>query len=396
MKLAILSRSASSYSTSRLVEAARARGHTVEVLDILKMSIDIEAGRPRLHYRGAELGTFDVVLPRIGASVSYFGAAVLRQFEQMGVPCANSSTGLANSRDKLRSLQLLSSHQIGIPATSFVLDPRDVPSAIARVGGAPVIVKLVEGTQGVGVILADTQNTAEAMVETLHSAKQDVLIQAFVAESRGRDLRAIVVGSRVVAAMRRVAAGDEFRSNVHRGGKTEAVVLDDAYRNTAIRAAQVMGLRIAGVDMLEGEHGPQVVEVNSSPGLEGIEAASRLDIAGLMIDCVASLQGLPEVDIRQRLTARAGYEVVEVQIPAEAAVIGGTIADAGLAEQDIEVLALDRGQGGPTPNPGADSVLRAGDRLLCLGPLESLRELVTELDRRRSLPPIPHLVVALE
>ena len=269
MKLVILSCSPKCYSTRRLVAAGQQRGHSIEVLNTLKFTIDLQPGTPDLYYRGQRLVQWDAVLPRIGASVSYFGTAVVRQFEQMDVYCANSSNGITNARDKLRALQILSRHQIGIPPTTFVRDRLDILPAIERVGGAPVIIKLLEGTQGVGVILAETVKVAEAIIETLHRTRQNVLLQKFVSESRGRDIRAVVVGDEVVAAMRRVAQGDEFRSNVHRGGRAERVVLDDAYRQSAVRAAQIMGLRIAGVDMLEGRHGPLIMEVNSSPGTGG-------------------------------------------------------------------------------------------------------------------------------
>ena len=229
----------------------------------------------------------------IGASITFFGTAVVRQFEQMDVFCANSSAGISNSRDKLRSLQILARHKIGMPPTTFVRDKKDVLPAIERVGGAPVIIKLLEGTQGVGVILADSAKIAEAIIETLQSTKQNVLVQRFVAESKGRDIRAFVVGDQVVAAMRRVAQGQEFRSNVHRGGQTQPLELDEEYSATAIRAAQIMGLRVAGVDMLEGKNGPQILEVNSSPGLEGIEGCTQLDVAGAIIDYIAAPGRLP-------------------------------------------------------------------------------------------------------
>ncbi|MEM6329794.1 MAG: RimK family alpha-L-glutamate ligase, partial [Planctomycetota bacterium] len=277
MKLAILSRSTRCYSTRRLREAALQRGHRVKVLDTLRFAIDLEEGDPDLYFRQKQLSHFDAVLPRVGASITYFGTAVVRQFEQMDVFCVNTAGGIANSRDKLRSLQILSRHQVGIPETTFVRDKRDVLPAIQRVGGAPVIIKLIEGTQGIGVLLAETVKSAESIIELLQSQKQSVLIQKFVAESKGKDIRAFVVGDQVVGAMRRVAQGQEFRSNVHRGGMTEPVELDDTYCQTAIRAAQILGLRVAGVDMLEGKDGPQIMEVNSSPGLEGIERCTQLD-----------------------------------------------------------------------------------------------------------------------
>lgn len=251
MKLAILSRSQKCYSTRRLREAAETRGHQVKVLDTLKFSIDLEEGQPDLYFRSKHLSDYDAIIPRIGASITYFGTALVRQFEQMDVFTANSSAGISNSRDKLRSLQILSRHGLGMPTTTFVRDRKDILPAIERIGGAPVIIKLLEGTQGVGVILADSVKIAEAIIETLQTTKQNVLVQKFVAESKGRDVRAFVVGDQVVAAMRRVAQGTEFRSNVHRGGRTEIVELEDEYRETAVRAAQIMGLRVAGVDMLE-------------------------------------------------------------------------------------------------------------------------------------------------
>jgi len=325
------------------VEAAEQRGIKAKVLNTLKFAIDLAEGEPDLYYRSKQLSDYDGVLPRIGASITYFGTAVVRQFEQMDVFCANSSAGISNSRDKLRSLQILSRHQIGIPKTTFVRDRKDILPAIERVGGSPVIIKLLEGTQGVGVILAENVKVAEAIIETLQSTKQNVLVQQFVAESRGKDIRAFVIGDRVVAAMRRVAVGNEFRSNVHRGGQTEAVVLDETYAETAVRAAQIMGLRVAGVDMLEGTNGPQVMEVNSSPGLEGIESATKLDIAGAIIDYMSAQVDFPEVDVRQRLTVSRGYGVTELHVRDGSDYVGKTIDESGLPELDINVLTLYRG-----------------------------------------------------
>ena len=270
-------------------------------------------------------------MPRIGASITYFGTAVVRQFEQLDVYTPNSSIGIANSRDKLRAGQILSKHDIGIPPTTFVRSKDDIVPAIQRLGGVPVIIKILEGTQGVGVILAETQKVAEAIIETLQSTKQNVLLQEFVAESRGKDIRAFVVGDQVVAAMRRVAQGDEFRSNVHRGGIAEQVELDPLYVETAVRAAQIMGLRVAGVDMLETSDGPRVLEVNSSPGLEGIEGATGLDIAGTIIDYIESQVSFPELDLRQRLTVSKGYGVAELLIPEGSKLVGTQIKRIGLA-----------------------------------------------------------------
>ncbi|MEW4490715.1 30S ribosomal protein S6--L-glutamate ligase [Thalassoglobus sp. JC818] len=390
MKLAILSCSPKCYSTRRLVEATRQRGHTVRVLNTLKFAIDLEEGEPELYYRSQQLEHYDAVLPRIGASITYFGTAVVRQFEQMDIYSANSSNGIANSRDKLRSLQILSRHQIGIPQTTFVRDRADVLPAIKRIGGAPVIIKLLEGTQGVGVILADTVKVAEAIIETLQSTKQNVLVQKFVSESKGRDVRAFVVGDQVVAAMRRVAQGQEFRSNVHRGGKTEPVELDERYRDAAVRAAQIMGLRVAGVDMLEAKDGPQIMEVNSSPGLEGIETCTQLDIAGSIIDYIAAQVDFPEIDIRQRLTVSRGYGVSEIHIPEGSEYIGRTVAESGLREKDINALTLYRGTT-VIPNPRSDRILEPGDRLLCFGKLESMRQLIPKKALRRRRPTVQEL-----
>lgn len=288
MKLVILSRHAKCYSTSRLVEASLKRGHEVEVLDTLRFSIDIAEANPQLFYQSAQLPRFDFVLPRIAASITEFGIAVVRQFEQLGILTANSSEAIANSRDKLRALQLLSGHaQIRIPNTTFVRCRSDVLPAIERIGGVPVVVKLLEGTQGIGVILAETARVAESIIETMQATHQKVLMQKFVAESRGRDIRALVVGDRVVAAMRRIANGDEFRSNVHRGGRTEMVELSEEDQQLAVTAAGVLGLSVAGVDMLESKFGPQIMEVNSSPGLQGIETCTGQDVAGAIVDYMA-------------------------------------------------------------------------------------------------------------
>jgi ribosomal protein S6--L-glutamate ligase len=314
----------------------------------------------------------------------------VRQFEQMDVFCASSSAGISNSRDKLRSLQILSRHDVGIPTTTFVRDIKDVLPAIERVGGAPVIVKLLEGTQGVGVILAESNKVAESIIETLQSSRLNVLVQRFFAESKGTDIRAFVVGDRVVAAMRRTAQGDEFRSNVHRGGKTQAVELDERYAETAVRAAQIMGLRIAGVDMLESKEGPAVLEINSSPGLEGIEGATGLDIAGAVIDYIAAQVSFPEIDVRQRLTVSRGYGVAELHIPEGSDYVGKTIAESGLRDRDINVLSLHR-EGKVVPNPRGERSLQGADRLLCFGKLDAMRDLVPDRVRQKRRPDIESL-----
>lgn len=390
MKLAILSCGPKCYSTRRLKEAAESRGHAVDVLNTLKFAIDLDRGSPDLYYKQKQLTDYDAVLPRIGASITYFGTAVVRQFQEMDIFCANTAHGIMNSRDKLRSLQLLSRHHVGIPKTNYVRDKRDVLPAIERVGGAPVIIKLIEGTQGIGVLLAETTQAAESIIELLQSQKQNVLVQKFVAESKGKDIRAFVVGNQVVAAMRRVAQGQEFRSNVHRGGVTEAVELDDNYKETAIRAAQIMGLQVAGVDMLESADGPQVMEVNSSPGLEGIENCTQLDIAGAIIDFISAQVDFPEIDIRQRLTVSKGYGVSELYIPEGSRYVGQTITESGFSEQDINVLTLYRGNK-VIPNPRLSRQLEDEDKLLCFGKLESMRAMVPLKNRRNRSPKVKKL-----
>jgi|TARA_B110000908_G_C10253263_1_gene453567 ribosomal protein S6--L-glutamate ligase len=390
MKLGILSCSPNAYSTRRLKEAAEQRDHEIKVLDTLKFAIDLERGSPDLYYRQKPLSSYDAVLPRIGASITYYGTAVVRQFQQMDVYCANTAHGILNSRDKLRSLQILSRHHIGIPKTTFVRDKKDVLPAIARVGGAPVVIKLIEGTQGIGVLLAESVNQAESIIELLQSQKQNVLIQKFVAESKGKDIRAFVVGDQVVAAMRRVAQGQEFRSNVHRGGLAEPVELDEQYRETAVRCTQILGLSVAGVDMLEGKDGPQVMEVNSSPGLEGIEKCTALDIAGAIIDYIAAQVDFPEIDVRQRLTVSRGYGVSEIYVPEGSNFVGQTIVETKLSESDINVLTLYRGAK-VIPNPREARVLEAGDKLLCFGKLEAMRGMVPARTRRKRRPTIQEL-----
>ncbi len=383
MKLAILSRALRSYSTQRLRTAALDRGHEVKVLNTLRFGIDLTGDEPDLLFRGRPLSHYDAILPRIGNSITYFGTAVVRQFEQMDVYTPNTSNGIANSRDKLRAIQILSRHQVGMPGTTFVRDKADVIPAIERVGGAPVVIKLLEGTQGIGVILAPDIKVAEAIIETLQSTSQNVLIQRFVKESRGRDIRALVVGDRVVAAMRRVAQGDEFRSNVHRGGTVEAVDLPAEFERAAVRSAQIMGLRVAGVDMLEADSGPQVMEVNSSPGLEGIERATNLDVAGSIIDYIDNQVAFPEIDVRQRLTVSTGYGVAEIVVQTGSELVGCTLGESGLRERDITALTLQRGTT-VIPNPHSRHALEDGDRMLCFGKLEEMRSMIPTRKRRRA------------
>ena len=382
LKIAILSRGPRCYSTRRLREAVTAHGHRPKVLDTLKFGMFVEPKLPQLMFRGKPLGVYDAVIPRIGTSVTFYGTAVVRQFEQMGVYCLNSSTAIGISRDKLRSMQILSRHDIGIAQSAFVSSKKDVLPAIERVGGAPVIIKLLEGTQGVGVILADSNKVAEAIIETLQSTRQNVLIQKFVKESRGKDIRAFVVGDRVVGAMRRQAQGQEFRSNVHRGGTTESVTLDETYERTAVRAAHIMGLRVAGVDMLEGGDGPVIMEVNSSPGLEGIERATGVDVAGEIVRYLVEHIRFGDLDIRQRLSFARGYAVCEFTVTNDSRLDGVTLSDSGLKERGIMVMSISRNsQHFPAPT-GSDELLH-GDKLLCYGPKADLQDYLPRLTRRR-------------
>lgn len=283
MRIAILSRNPDLYSTRRLKEAALERGHEVRIIDVLKCYMNINIQNPSIHVKGVELPPFDVVIPRIGASVTTYGTAVLRQFEMMGVYPLNESVAITRSRDKLRSLQLLSRKGIGLPVTGYANKPSDIPDLIDMVGGPPLVVKLLEGTQGIGVVLAETRKAAESVIEAFMGLKADIMVQEYIGESGGADIRCFVIGDKVVAAMQRQAAPGEFRSNLHRGGTASLVRLSPAERATAIRAAKTMGLNVAGVDILRSNHGPLVMEVNSSPGLEGIETATGKDVAGAII-----------------------------------------------------------------------------------------------------------------
>ncbi len=286
MKIAILSRNPQLYSTSRLKEACEAAGHEVRVVDYLRCVIDITSHRPALWYAGNKLEDIDAVIPRIGASHTFYGTAVVRQFEMMGVYSVVESQGLSRSRDKLRSMQLLAAEGVGLPVTSFAHSYKDVDGLIDLVGGAPLIVKLLEGTQGMGVVLAETRKAAESVIGAFRQLDAHVIVQEFIKEAGGSDIRAFVVGNRVVAAMERKAAAGEFRSNVHRGGKATRVKLTPEERATAKRAAKIMGLNVAGVDLMRSNHGPVVVEVNSSPGLEGIETSTTVDVAGKIIEFI--------------------------------------------------------------------------------------------------------------
>jgi ribosomal protein S6--L-glutamate ligase len=383
MRIAILSRGPQLYSTRRLKEAALARGHEARVLNTLGFSIEVEQGDPRLFYKNRALTNYDAVIPRIGASVTFFGTAVVRQFEQMGVFCVNPSHAISVSRDKLRALQVLSRHRVGIPTTLLVRHADEIIPGIERMGGPPVVVKLLEGTQGIGVILAESTKIAEAIVATLSGpAKMSVLVQQFVKESRGRDVRAFVVGNRVVAAMRRIAQPGEFRSNVHRGGRAEEIKLEPEFERVAVHAAQVMGLRVAGVDMLEGRDGPVLLEVNSSPGLEGVETATKVDVAGEIVRLIEDEVLFPEIDIRQRLTLQSGYGVIEVPIDDSSELCGKTIDESGLRDRDVIVLTIQRGSV-TIPNPKTTREIYSGDVLLCFGKTLTLKGLAPRGKRKR-------------
>ena len=284
MKIAVLSRNAELYSTRRLTKAAEERGHEVHVIDVLRCYMNIMSRNPGVHLEGKPLDGFDAVIPRIGASVTAYGTSVLRQFEMMGVYTLNESVALARSRDKLRSLQLLSRKGVGLPVTGFANKPGDTKDLIKMVGGAPLVIKLLEGTQGIGVVLAETNKAAESVIEAFMGLRAHILVQEFIAEAGGSDIRCLVVGGKVVASMKRQAPDGEFRSNLHRGGSASLVKITPDERHTAVQAVKILGLTVAGVDLLRSERGPLVMEVNSSPGLEGIENASGKDVAGIIID----------------------------------------------------------------------------------------------------------------
>ncbi|NKB87054.1 MAG: 30S ribosomal protein S6--L-glutamate ligase [Acidobacteria bacterium] len=279
MRVLIMSRKRTLYSTNRLVEAGRERGHDVVVVDYLRCYMNITSRRPQVMYAGESITGVDAVIPRIGASYTFYGAAVVRQFEAMGVLCANESDPIARSRDKLKAMQILAQKGVGLPITSFAHSTKDVDSLIKVVGGTPLVIKLLEGTQGLGVVLAETNKAATSVIEAFRALDANILVQEFIAESEGADVRALVVGTKVVAAIRRQGAPGEFRSNLHRGGSAEPVLLTKKERRTAVEAVEALGLKVAGVDLLRSDRGPLVLEVNSSPGLEGIETASSIDVA---------------------------------------------------------------------------------------------------------------------
>lgn len=284
MRIAVLSRNENLYSTRRLKEAAEARGHEIDIIDTLHCYMDITSAKPTVRYHGEALPRYDAVIPRIGASITFYGTSVVRQFEMQGTFCINESVAISRSRDKLRSLQLLSRKGIGLPRTGFASKPDSAADLIKNVGGAPVVIKLLEGTQGIGVVLAETKKAAESIIEAFMGLKANILVQEFIKEAGGADIRCLVVGGKVIAAMKRQGAEGEFRSNLHRGGTAALVKLSPEERKTAVDAAKAMGLNMCGVDILRSNNGPVVMEVNSSPGLEGIETATGKDIAGMIVE----------------------------------------------------------------------------------------------------------------
>ncbi|MBI1365135.1 MAG: 30S ribosomal protein S6--L-glutamate ligase [Alphaproteobacteria bacterium] len=286
MKLALMCRNAELYSHKRIVEAAEARGHEIEVVDHLRCYINITSHRPSVRYQGRDLPKYDAVIPRIGASVTFYGTAVLRQFEMMGVYPVNESVAISRSRDKLRSLQLLARKGVGLPVTVFAHRTSQAPEILEMIGGAPVVIKLLEGTQGIGVVLGETARSAESIIQAFGGVNTNILVQEFIKEAGGEDIRCLVVGGKVVASMRRKGKEGEFRSNLHRGGVAEKIAITPAERSTALSAAKAMGLNVCGVDMLRSNHGPVVMEVNSSPGLEGVEKATGVDVAGKIIEFI--------------------------------------------------------------------------------------------------------------
>lgn len=301
MKIAVLSRSPEIHSTKRIVQSAEARGHEVRVIDHVRCFMDITSDNPTLHYQDEEFRAehFDAVIPRIGASVTFYGTAIVRQFEMMGVYSVNESVAITRSRDKLRSLQLLSRKGVGIPVTAFANSPDDVPGLIREVGGAPLVIKLLEGTQGLGVVLAETRTAAKSVIQGFMGLSANILVQEYIKEAGGSDIRCFVVGDKVIAAMQRTAADGDFRSNLHRGGSASVVKLTATERRTAVNAAKIMGLNVCGVDLLRSDRGPLVMEVNSSPGIGGIERTTGKDVADVIVEFI-------EKEARPRRTRTRG------------------------------------------------------------------------------------------
>ena len=371
LKLAVLSRGPRLYSTRRLVQEAKIRGIDVEVTDPMKFSLFVDDGAIDIHYSG-EPFTHDAVIPRIGHSITKHGVAVLRHMEQLGIWTANSGQGILQSRDKLHASQILARNKIPVPKTTYVRDIIDVEPAIDFVGGLPVVIKVTQGTQGQGVFLRHTVHESRSLIQGLLLTGKAVLVQEYIAESHGKDIRALVVGDRVVAAMRRKARGREFRSNYHLNGTVEKVEISEEFEEQAVRAARVLGLNVAGVDLLESNNGPLVLEVNSSPGLEGIEKASGVNVAGAIIDYVMSETAFSEVDLDQLLRTVPGSGVLSLQLRNHPMMVGNKIADLFKSTYEIPVFALSR-DNKLLWNPEPDVQLRYDDVIICYGELNQLR-----------------------
>jgi len=372
LKLAVLSRGPRLYSTRRLVQEAKLRGIEVEVTDPMKFSLFVDDGAIDIHYAG-EPFTHDAVVPRIGHSITKHGVAVLRHMEQLGIWTANTGQGILQSRDKLHASQILARNKIPVPKTTYVRDSIDVEPAIDFVGGLPVVIKVTQGTQGQGVFLRHTVHESRSLIQGLLLTGKSVLVQEYIAESHGKDIRALVVGDRVVAAMRRKARGREFRSNYHLNGTVEKVEISSEFEQQAVRAARVLGLNIAGVDLLEGNNGPLVLEVNSSPGLEGIEKASGINVAGEIIDYVMSEAAFSEVDLDQLLRTVPGSGVISLQLRNHPSMVGKKISDLFTYDNDVPLIALSR-DSNLIWNPKLETQLRYDDVVICYGELNQLRK----------------------
>jgi len=372
LKLAVLSRGPRLYSTRRLVQEAKLRGIEVEVTDPMKFSLFVDDGAIDIHYAG-EPFTHDAVVPRIGHSITKHGVAVLRHMEQLGIWTANTGQGILQSRDKLHASQILARNKIPVPKTTYVRDSIDVEPAIDFVGGLPVVIKVTQGTQGQGVFLRRTVHESRSLIQGLLLTGKSVLVQEYIAESHGKDIRALVVGDRVVAAMRRKARGREFRSNYHLNGTVEKVEISSEFEQQAVRAARVLGLNIAGVDLLEGNNGPLVLEVNSSPGLEGIEKASGINVAGEIIDYVMSEAAFSEVDLDQLLRTVPGSGVISLQLRNHPSMVGKMISDLFTYDNDVPLIALSR-DSNLIWNPKLETQLRYDDVVICYGELNQLRK----------------------
>ena len=372
LKLAVLSRGPRLYSTRRLVQEAKLRGIEVEVTDPMKFSLFVDDGAIDIHYAG-EPFTHDAVVPRIGHSITKHGVAVLRHMKQLGIWTANTGQGILQSRDKLHASQILARNKIPVPKTTYVRDSIDVEPAIDFVGGLPVVIKVTQGTQGQGVFLRHTVHESRSLIQGLLLTGKSVLVQEYIAESHGKDIRALVVGDRVVAAMRRKARGREFRSNYHLNGTVEKVEISSEFEQQAVRAARVLGLNIAGVDLLEGNNGPLVLEVNSSPGLEGIEKASGINVAGEIIDYVMSEAAFSEVDLDQLLRTVPGSGVISLQLRNHPSMVGKKISDLFIYDNDVPLIALSR-DSNLIWNPKLETQLRYDDVVICYGELNQLRK----------------------